>query len=578
MDVAESGADLVMMKMMGYLISILEEEDKKNGKRLTVLSFLCPVVDLFCYMTIVSVINLVIQTNQMPARLIIFVFFMGGVSVLEAFVNLYRCRISTQFIYKSAQRLSEKLYEVLMKEELGKHNQKSAAQAMMMVQSDALNCVSILADGITVCSHIFTISGFTLLLIYVSRWVGIVTSLVLVACMLLYFFRYRAKIKLYGEKCRTYRIKINAQTATAYGAFREIKIDNSSEHILHRYQESSSRYALLQSEFDYRNSGIGALLQNMMVMLLFISLGIFMIRGGNLSIVLSTMLSYITALIRMVPGIYGILAGINSIEFLSKSYEAVKDNFEQYKVIKEAEAKDKRYREKDLTFQQGLTVRNLTFAYQGHKQIFDHINIDIPVGISVAVIGVSGAGKTTFLDLILGLLKPQSGSILYDDYDIVSHRDREGACKANLGKIISYIPQTIYLNGETVRNNVAFFDEEDKIDDHKVEEALKCAQIWEDVSKMPDGIRTVIGENGAVISGGQRQRIALARALYKDFEFLIMDEATAALDMETEKAVIDSIRQLKEGKTMLMVTHHMSLANECDRIYKIEDQRMVRVK
>ena len=110
-----------------------------------------------------------------------------------------------------------------------------------------------------------------------------------------------------------------------------------------------------------------------------------------------------------------------------------------------------------------------------------------------------------------------------------------------------------------------------------MEECLKCAQIWEDVMRMPDGVHTLIGENGTAISGGQRQRIALARALYKDFELLVMDEATAALDMETEMAVIDSIRQIKENKTLIMVTHHMSLANECDVIYRIENKKIVQV-
>ena len=175
-------------------------------------------------------------------------------------------------------------------------------------------------------------------------------------------------------------------------------------------------------------------------------------------------------------------------------------------------------------------------------------------------------------------MKPQAGRILYDDYEIVSQTDKEGICTGNLGEIVSYIPQTIYLNGETIRNNVAFFERQDEIDDGKIEEVLKCAQIWEDVLKLPEGVDTLIGENGTVLSGGQRQRIALARALYKDCELLVMDEATAALDTETEKAVIDSVRRIKENKTILMVTHHMSLANECDIIYKIEDRKMTRVK
>lgn len=227
-------------------------------------------------------------------------------------------------------------------------------------------------------------------------------------------------------------------------------------------------------------------------------------------------------------------------------------------------------------FQKGITIRQLNFAYNERVQIFKNASIDIPVGKAVAIIGISGIGKTTFLDLVLGLLKPQTGNILYDDYDIVTQSDEAGKCKVNLGSIVGYIPQTVYLNGETIRRNVAFFEEE--IDDERMVECLKYAQIWEDIKKMPEGINTLIGENGTLISGGQRQRIALARALYRKFEILIMDEATAALDMETEKAVIDSIRQIKGNKTLLIVTHHMSLANECDIIYKIENKKFVKIR
>ena len=125
---------------------------------------------------------------------------------------------------------------------------------------------------------------------------------------------------------------------------------------------------------------------------------------------------------------------------------------------------------------------------------------------------------------------------------------------------------------------MAFYEPEGKVDEERVRQCLRYAQIWEEVRKMPAGLHTVIGENGSVISGGQRQRIALARALYKDFEILIMDEATAALDMETEKAVMDSIRPVKGDKTLLMVTHHMSLADECELLYKIENQKLIRVR
>jgi len=217
----------------------------------------------------------------------------------------------------------------------------------------------------------------------------------------------------------------------------------------------------------------------------------------------------------------------------------------------------------------------LTFGYIEGRKIFEDASIDIPAGCSIAIIGPSGAGKTTFLDLILGLLRPQGGSVFYDDYDLVAQADGEGPCQGNIGRLVSYIPQTVYLNDGTVRGNVAFMVDEDE---ERLIECLKYAQIWEDVRRMPDGMDTLIGQNGSAISGGQRQRIALARALYKQFEILIMDEATAALDADTESAVLDSIRSTRGGKTLLLVTHHIRLANECEYVYQIADRQLARVK
>ncbi len=377
---------------------------------------------------------------------------------------------------------------------------------------------------------------------------------------------------------RSCSIKANSQITIAYGSFKEMKIDDRSAFVLGKYKEASSDYAQVQGEYKYQLNSIAVILQNSIMAAMFVILAVILVFGTNLATVLAPMVVYITALVRMLPMAYTILSGMNNVEFAGKAYEAIRECIGKYAQIKEEEGRLGKLRQKRLTFEKGVSVRNLTFGYNDRVKIFEDASIDIPLGCSIAIIGASGAGKTTFVDLLLGLLKPQSGHVFFDDYDIVEQRDSRGPCRASMGELVSYIPQTVYLNGETVQNNVAFFEDEREIDKARVEECLRCAQIWEDVQRMPDGVHTLIGENGTAVSGGQRQRIALARALYKDFELLVMDEATAALDMETEMAVIDSIRQIKENKTLIMVTHHMSLANECDVVYRIEDRKILRVK
>jgi len=551
---------------------------RKIWKVYAVFSLISPIVDIFSFSVIIYIINIVVRENGADPKLTAFTFFMVLVSILKCLFELYKSKIANRFVYDGAQKLSMKIYELLIKEELMEHNKKSAIQAMNIVRNDTTNCIQIITDFIEAVINGITMAGFAAVLIYVSRWIGIASCVIILLLMALIFFRTRKRMQDYGEKSRACSIKANSQITIAYGSFKEMKIDDRSAFVLSKYEDASQAFAQVQGEFKYKISSIAVILQNSIMAAMFVILAVILVFGTNLAAILAPMVVYITALVRMLPMAYNILNGMNKIEFAKKPYEAVKEAMADYTRMKEEEERSEAVRQKKLTLQKGVSVRNLTFGYTDRAQIFQDASIDIPVGCSIAVIGASGAGKTTFVDLLLGLLKPQGGHVFFDDYDIVTQSDEEGPCKASMGEMVSYIPQTVYLNGETIRNNVAFFEEEEEIDDARVIECLKCAQIWEDVQNMEDGVHTLIGANGITLSGGQRQRIALARALYKDFELLVMDEATAALDMETEKAVIDSIRQIKENKTLIMVTHHMSLANECDVVYRIEDKKIVQVR
>lgn len=543
-----------------------------------VLSLISPIVDIFSFSVIIYIINIVVRENEADPKLTAFTVFMVLVSILKCLFELYKSKLANRFVYDGAQKLSMKIYELLIKEDLMEHNKKSAIQAMNTVRNDTTNSIQIITDFIEAVINGITMTGFAAVLIYVSKWMGIISCVILLILMAVIFLRTRKRMQEYGEKSRACSIKANSQITIAYGSFKEMKIDDRSAFVIRKYEDASRAFAQVQGEFKYKISSIAVILQNSIMGAMFVILAVILVFGTDLAAVLAPMVVYITALVRMLPMAYNILNGMNKIEFAQKPYEAVKESMAEYSLMKEEETRAEKIRQRKLTLRKGVSVRNMTFGYTDRVQIFQDASIDIPVGCSIAVIGASGAGKTTFVDLLLGLLKPQEGHVFFDDYDIVTHSDGEGPCQASMGELVSYIPQTVYLNGETIQNNVAFFEEEEEIDEARVIECLKCAQIWEDVQKMQDGVHTLIGANGITLSGGQRQRIALARALYKNFELLVMDEATAALDMETEKAVIDSIRQIKENKTLIMVTHHMSLANECDVVYKIENQKIVRVR
>ncbi len=564
-----------VIEVFKYLTGILGKEEQKNWKSIAVLGILSAVTEIVSFVVTVFWIPAVLEDHPSVGKLqvwmILFLF------LIQMALELHRCRISNHFLYHGAQKLSVKVYELFAKEDLEHHNQKSVMQALAMVRSDTTKSIGMLLSYMEVGTHLLIVLGYIIILIAISSWFGLLGGMLIIVLTAGIFAWYCVRMEVYGEKSRSYEIKANSQITLGYGIFEEMKIAGDIEPVLRKYYDASMDYARMQGEYSFKNDFIKVIMNLWMKAIMLVIFAAIFLVGPDMA-ALIPITAYVSVLSRAMSAAHTITGGMNNIRYSKKSYEALEECMLRYTELKEEEKKIQGIRQKNITFGKGIFVRNLTFGYPRKENIFQNASMEIPAGSSVAVIGVSGIGKTTLLSLVIGLLKPQEGEILYDEYDIVSRTDGNGSCKANIGEIVSYIPQTVYMNGETVRNNVALFAAESEIDDARVEECLKCAHVWEEVAGMPEGIHTLISERGTTISGGQRQRIALARALYKDFELLIMDEATAALDMETEKAVIDSIREVRKNKTLLIVTHHMSLANECDIIYRIQDRKLVQVK
>jgi ATP-binding cassette subfamily C protein len=216
-----------------------------------------------------------------------------------------------------------------------------------------------------------------------------------------------------------------------------------------------------------------------------------------------------------------------------------------------------------IFFKQHIKLSNITFRYNKEQSnVISNISLEIPVRKSIAIVGATGCGKTTLVDIILGLLKPCTGMVLVDDRCIEENI-------TSWRKLIGYVPQVIYLMDDSIKANVAFGNAEDDIDEQRVIECLKISQVYDFIEELPEGINTFVGEHGLRLSGGQRQRIGIARALYHNPQVLILDEATSALDNDTEKAFVDALNALKGKLTIIIIAHRMTTVENCDEVLKL---------
>jgi len=219
-----------------------------------------------------------------------------------------------------------------------------------------------------------------------------------------------------------------------------------------------------------------------------------------------------------------------------------------------------------------IQFENVIFHYgqgEGRSAALESINLTIEPGEVIALVGPSGAGKTTLVNLLPRFLRPSSGQIYVDDIDLEKLRLKD------LRRQLSFVSQDIMLFNDSIAVNVAYGKTAEQIDRMRVLEALEAANLTGMVGELPNGIDTIIGDNGNQFSGGQRQRLAIARAIYKNAPILILDEATSALDSESERQVQAAMDRLMAGRTTIVIAHRLSTIEHANRIAVMKKGRIV---
>ena len=398
------------------------------------------------------------------------------------------------------------------------------------------------------------------------------TALILVVLVILTLIITKVlkpRLNVIGRKNQETQSRIAKWRIQAIYGLKDVKVLNRQDFFIRNYYESGRIGADIDRNYTVMNNIPRLLIETVFIAVVLLYVLLYLINGGDAKSLLPQITAFGMAAIRIMPSVNRINTYLTQIAYNQFSLDFVYNNLtESMKMEKEMRAERAKVAGPELHLEKEIELKNITFHYpDSDENIFTDANMMVPRGKSVGIIGPSGAGKSTIVDILLGLLHVKSGEILCDGSNIFSNYD---SWLAQIG----YIPQSIYLVDESIRDNIAFGIDADLIDDKRIWEVCEEAQLADFIRTLPEGLDTKIGDRGVRLSGGQRQRIGIARALYHNPEILVFDEATSALDNETEAAVMEAINSFHGKKTMIIIAHRLNTIENCDIIYEVKDEKI----
>lgn len=462
--------------------------------------------------------------------------------------------------------LSIKMNETFLNSSYLFHLNVNSAVLIRSINQDVVGVFAVFFYLFRVLAEVFTIVAISIYIIYLDPILAISLVAILGTCMLILFFGLKKLVKTFGRIGQDCESKMLQYLTQAFTGIKEIMVMNRQKYFADSFNQACS----LNARAAKRNNFLNVIPTNVYEMVCIGGLiGIVIIRlhmTEDIAGFVTKLAIVAVAAFRLFPAVSRLTTNLNAIMYNRPRLDSM---YDMLKSIEDETTYHYSYKRDDtketLLFHKELNINNITWKYPaGQAPVLKELQMTIQKGQSIALIGPSGAGKTTLADVVLGLLKPQKGQILLDGQDVYDNLP-------GWSRIIGYVPQAVYLTDDTIRNNVAFGIYENEIDEEKVWKALEEAQLAEFVRGLEEGLDTMVGERGVRLSGGQRQRIAIARALYENPEILVLDEATSALDTETETAVMESIDSLHGTKTMIIVAHRLTTIRNCDAIYEIKD-------
>lgn len=483
------------------------------------------------------------------------------------FLNYFK----SKFIRDQKIVLARRLYTAYMRAPYAFHLNRNTAELLRnanlevrIIGNEVLRpLLQLILSGVTA-------SAITILLIVIEPVISVVVVGVLGMASFIFTQATRKKIEAMGEEEQRQRTASYKVMHEGFGSLKAVKVLNKEGSFIRKFMDSFRKANHAQHLQEIIGSWTRPFMEVIAITGLLIVVFFIIYLGEDVSTLIPTLGLFGVAILKLQTQITTAVSSFNSLKYSNYAVDPVYDDLNLLEPKLETEQTTEKERPTiPLQFNSELRIDSLYFRYQNSEtDVLKNINMTIQSGSSVGLVGKTGAGKSTLVDILLGLLEPTRGQVTVDDTPVFHQLAQ---WQLNIG----YIPQDIYLLDDTIKRNIALGLDDEAIDENRLQEAISIAQIQDLIASLPEGWDTTVGERGVRLSGGQLQRVGMARALYTDPDVLVMDEATSSLDSSTEQSVMQALDRAKQGRTFIMIAHRMSTVKKCDVIYMLEEGELI---
>lgn len=580
-----------MFKLIKELFSLLTSSQRKRFYTLQILVIIMALAELIGIASIAPFMALVgdvdmLQRENLLAQIYTqtglknsydFVFWAGVTVLISLFLSALLSMLTTwrlaMFAAEIGTENADRLYEHYLNQNWLFHAEGSSSQLVKQIANEAVRVTDLIVLPLMLMNAKLVLVLFLVFAIVVYNPVVAFVSLVALSfCYILIYLTVKKRLTTNGKTLSDVAALRFRLMNEAFGGVKDVLLLGRRNYFIKKFELSGQDFAYARGN----NHVLWQVPRYFMELLAFgamIALILYLLAAeqGNLGTILPILAVYALAGFKLLPAFQQIYASIGQIKGNIAAFEAIRDDLLNSQQQKAQNATDLQIQaSQHIAPKHAITLENITFAYPGKTQhALKNFALNIPANSVVGIVGPSGSGKSTAIDILLGLIQPQTGELKIDD-TVITDQNRRAWQNA-----IGFVPQSIFLSEGSIAENVAFGIPQDQIDQRQVNKVLKLAHLNELVQSLEQGIHTKVGERGVQLSGGQRQRIGIARALYHEADVLVFDEATSALDGITEKMIMEAIHDFSGQKTIIMIAHRLKTVQKCDRIYYIDEGQLI---